>query len=179
MKKIKYLLFLFFLFSFANVKALALDQTKYEELNMKRAYVVCEYVFDLSKYNPSLKDLLIAAQSCPTDNVTVYEILMMKDLNGNMVRTYKELISGGQSATFPKLDVKEVYTGAIGGTNKRVLDSSPSTVTHTLNTKTISQTLYDNLNIKRYYVISGICLLASLLAIAADHITNAIFSGLF
>ena len=29
MKKIKYLLFLFFLFSFANVKALALDQTKY------------------------------------------------------------------------------------------------------------------------------------------------------
>ena len=153
MKKIKYLLFLFFLFSFANVKALALDQTKYEELNMKRAYVVCEYVFDLSKYNPSLKDLLIAAQSCPTDKVTVYEILMMKDLNGNMVRTYKELISGTNSATFPKLDLKEVYTGAIGTSNKRVLDSSPSTVTHTLNTKTISQTLYDNLNIKRSYVV--------------------------
>ena len=37
----------------------------------------------------------------------------------------------------------------------------------------------EEVNIKRYYVISGICLFASLLAIAADHITNAIFSGLF
>ena len=153
MKKIRYLLFLFFLLCFANVKALTLDQTKYEELKIKRAYVICEYVFDMANYNPSLKDLLLASQSCPTDKVTVYEIKISQDLNGNTTRSYQELLSGSKSATFPKIDIKEIYTGAIGTNNKKVVDSTPSTVVHKMNTKTVNQTYYDTLKISRSYIV--------------------------
>ena len=37
----------------------------------------------------------------------------------------------------------------------------------------------EEVNMKRYFIITGVCLAASLLAIAVDHITNAIFAGLF
>ena len=103
MKKIKYLLFLFFVLCFANVKALTLDQTKYEEQNLKRAYIVCEYAFDLSTYNPTLKDFLLAAQSCPKDQVKMYEIKISQDLNGNTTRSYKELLTNSNLASFPTL----------------------------------------------------------------------------
>ena len=119
----KYLLFLFFVLCFSNVKALTLDQTKYEAYGVKRAYVVCEYAFDLSAYNPTLKDFLLAAQSCPTDRVTIYEIKISKNLSGETVRSYSELLSGKKVTNFPTLDLKYIYTGAIGSNNKRVIEN--------------------------------------------------------
>ncbi len=153
MKKIKYLLFLFFVLCFANVKALTLDQTKYEEYKIKRAYVICEYAFDLANYNPSLKDFLLASQSCPTDKVSIYEIKISQDINGNTTRTYQELLSGSKVASFPTLDIKHIYTGAIGTSNRKTIDSTPSTVTHTLDTRTVDQAYYDSLNISRSYIV--------------------------
>ena len=153
MKKIKYLLFLFFVLCFANVKALTLDQTKYEELKIKRAYVICDYAFDLANYNPSLKDFLLAAQSCPTDKITIYELKLSQDINGNTTRTYQELLTNSKLATFPTLNLKHIYSGAIGSNNKKTIDSIASTVTHTLNTKSINQNTYDDLNISRSYIV--------------------------
>jgi len=155
MKKIKYILFLFFIFSFSNVKALTLDQTKYEEYNIKRSYVICEYIFDLSEYNPTLKDFLLAAQTCPTDNVNLYEIKVYKDMNGNKVRDYMELLTRSNVATFPTLNIKYINKGPIGSSNVQTIDSSASTVTHNIDTINVNQSVYDTLNIKRSYIVGA------------------------
>ena len=153
MKKMKYLLFLFFVLSFSNVKALTLDQTKYEAYGVKRAYVICDYAFDLSKHNPTLQDFMIAAQSCPTDRVSIYEIKISQDINGNTVRSYKELLSNATVGSFPTIDLKYIYTGSIGTNNRQVIDDSASTVPHYLDKISIDQNTYDGLNIKRAYIV--------------------------
>ena len=155
MKKMKYLLFLFFVLCFSNVKALTLDQTKYEAYGVKRAYIICDYAFDISKYNPTLKDLMLASQSCPTDKVTIYEVKISSDINGNTVRSYKELLSNKTLATFPSLDIKHFYVDAIGTNNKNTIDTSASTVTHYLDTISINQNTYNGYNIKRSYIVGA------------------------
>ena len=156
MKKIKYLLFLFFIFSFANVKALTLDQTRYEAYGIQRAYIICDYAFDLSKVNPKLKDFLLAAQSCPTDRVTVYEIKVSKGIDGNLTRSYQELLSSSKLQSFPTLNLKYIYSSSIGGNEqKEVIDSSSSTVTHVLDKTEINQTKYESYNITRSYIIGA------------------------
>ena len=155
MKKIKYLLFLFFIFSFSNVKALTLNQTKYEEYNIKRSYVLCDYIFDLSKYNPTLKDFLLAAQTCPTDNVTLYELKAYDDMNGEKVRSYSELLSRSRIATFPTLNVKYINTGPIGSSDSNTIDSSTSTITHNIDTINVNQDVYDKLKIERSYIVGA------------------------
>ena len=153
MKKMKYLLFLFFVLCLSNVKALTLDQTQYEAYGVKRAYVICDYAFDISKYNPTLKDLMLASQSCPTDSVTIYEIKISSDINGNIVRSYKELLSNSNLASFPTLDIKHFYTGAIGTNNRSTIDFRESEVTHYIDTVSVSQGMYDSYNINRSYIV--------------------------
>ena len=155
MKKIKYLLFLFFIFSFANVKALTLDQTGYEAYGIQRAYVICDYAFDLSSYTPTLKDFLLAAQSCPTDRISIYEIKISTNLKGETVRSYQELLSGSKVASFPAVNIRHFYTGAIGTSNKRTIDVSENDVIHYLDTISLSQSAYEALNIKRAYVVGS------------------------
>ena len=155
MKKIRYLLF-FFVLCFANVRALTLDQAKYEEFNIKRAYVVCDYIFDIAKHNPTLKDFLIASQSCPTDKVTILEIKISQDLQGNTARTYQDLLTGTKYSSFPKVNARYIYSSAIGANeNKRVIDSTISSVIHDLKTKVITQTEYDKYNLKRTYIVGA------------------------
>ena len=156
MKKIKYLLFLFFVLCLTNAKALTLNQTEYEKYGIKRAYIVCDYVFDLSKHNPTLRDFLLASQSCPTDRVTIYEIKISQDLNGNTTRTYQDLLTGTKYGSFPTLDIRYIYSSAIGtGEVKNTIDTTASSVTHDLETKVVNQATYDALNIKRAYIVGA------------------------
>ena len=169
----KYLLFLFFVLCLSNVKALTLDQTQYEAYGVKRAYVICDYAFDISKYNPTLKDLMLASQSCPTDSVTIYEIKISSDINGNIVRSYKELLSNSNLASFPALDIKHFYTGAIGTNNRSTIDFRESEVTHYIDTVSVNQGMYDSYNINRSYIV-GVTVSSGNLCLKTD--TSKCFS---
>ena len=115
MKKIvKYLLIIFMVFvSISEIKALKLSQSEYEELNLKRAYVVGEYIFDLSKHNPTLKDLMLAAQSSPAGDVSIIEIKIAENLDGELTKEYRELLSSKTLEVFPSLNVKYIYMSEI------------------------------------------------------------------
>ena len=81
MKKIlKFLIIVLTLCLFVNVKAKSYTEDEYKGLNISRGYVVCNYVFDIDSYNPTLKDFLLAAQTCPSNTVTIYEIKYAKNL---------------------------------------------------------------------------------------------------
>ena len=85
MKKcIKLLSLLFILLFTVSVKAKTLTEAEYKELKIDRAYILCDYVFDMKNgFNPTLRDFLLASQTCPKNNVTIYEIKYSKDINGN------------------------------------------------------------------------------------------------
>lgn len=94
-KSIKYLLtILLLLFSVTHVQALNLSQSEYEDYNIKRAYVVGKYIFDLSKHNPTLKDLMLAAQSSPTGDVSIIEIKIVTNIDVEETKEYRELLDG-------------------------------------------------------------------------------------
>ena len=114
MKKIFKLLVLVFLMLFCiNTKAKELEEKEYKNYNVKRGYIVCNYVFDISKYNPTLKDLLLASQSCPIDDVSIYEIKYSEDINGNATSSYRELLDSKELTKFPNLDISYIFYGDI------------------------------------------------------------------
>ena len=156
MKKVKYLLFLFFVLCLTNAKALSLNQTEYEKYGIKRAYVICDYVFDLSKHNPTLKDFMLASQSCPTDRISIIEIKISQDLSGKTTRTYQDLLTGTKYGTFPTLNVRYIYSSAIGSDEKKnTVDETASEVFHDIETKIIDQKTFDSYNVKRAYIVGA------------------------
>lgn len=113
-KSIKILfIILMLLFCTTRINALDLSQSEYEEYNIKRAYVVGKYIFDLSKHNPTLKDLMLAAQSSPTGDVSIIEIKIATNINGEETKEYRELLDGTKLTEFPKLDVKYIYSSEV------------------------------------------------------------------
>ena len=110
---IKLLLGLFIFLGIIKVNALELSQQEYESYNITRAYVVGDYIFDLSKHNPTLKDFLIAGQSLPAGEASIIEIKIAENLDGELVREYRELLESKTLETFPDLDVKYIYHGEI------------------------------------------------------------------
>lgn len=100
-----------------NVNALTVNQTVYENYNIRRSYIVCNYMFDLSKHNPTLKDFLIAGQSCPNGKVSIVEIKIAENLNGNLTREYRELLEPKKLSSFPTLDLKYIYRSSINTNN--------------------------------------------------------------
>ena len=127
MKKIsKLLLALLFFCLVVNVKAKSYTEEEYKGLNISRGYVICNYVFDLSSYNPTLKDFLLASQSCPTNNVSIYEIKYAKNINGQLVTSYTNLLTGDKLDSFPNIDLKFVEKGSVEGTKKVAFLSFPT-----------------------------------------------------
>ena len=115
MKKIFRNLFaiLLILFSITNISALELNQIDYEKYNIKRAYVVGKYIFDLSKHNPTLRDFMLAAQSAPVGEVSIIEIKMAENLDGELIKEYRELLDSNKLEEFPKLNVDYIYRSEI------------------------------------------------------------------
>ena len=73
MRKLRILIGIFLVMMLVNVKAQVLSLSDYESLNVERAYIIGNYLFDISNgYNPSLKDLLISASYENKDNIKVY-----------------------------------------------------------------------------------------------------------
>ena len=103
-KSIKFLfIILLVLIGTTKINALELSQSKYEEYNIKRAYVVGKYIFDLSKHNPTLKDLMLAAQSSPTGDVSIIEIKIATNIDGEETKEYRELLEAKKLTEFPNL----------------------------------------------------------------------------
>lgn len=89
---------------------LYITEEEYTNLGIERAYVIGNYLFDISmNYNPSLRDLLIAASYENKENINVYEIKISTNINGEIVKEYRELLSNTELDSFPKIEVKYVY----------------------------------------------------------------------
>ena len=118
MKKIfSFVLFIMIFLCFSNAKAKVLSESEYKSYGIKRGYVICNYIFDISKHNPTLKDFLLASQTCSKDNVTIYEIKYGKDINGNITTSYVELLENKKITSFPNLDVTIIFSSEIMTSN--------------------------------------------------------------
>jgi len=152
----KVLLLVFSLTCFYNVNARTYTEKEYKDLGIKRSYIVCDYLFDLSDINPTLKDLLLASQSCKPDQVSIYEIKFAKNVNGKETKTYRELLTDKELNTFPKIDLKYLYKSSIGTSdNKEIVDGNQSDVTHDLITVNLNSNEYSDLDLQRTYVVGG------------------------
>ena len=157
MKKIsKLLLALLFFCLVVNVKAKSYTEEEYKGLNISRGYVICNYVFDLSSYNPTLKDFLLASQSCPTNNVSIYEIKYAKNINGQLVTSYTNLLTGDKLDSFPNIDLKFVEKGSVEGkNNETVLDNTPIADTDNLQAINVDSNKFKSLGVSRTYVVGS------------------------
>ena len=117
MKKIKGIIIgLVLTISFAlikNVNAVKLTQQEYESFNIKRAYVIGDYIFDLSHHNPTLWDFMRAISNSNTSNVEIIEISITENLFGDIEKKYTSLENNETLEAFPELDVKYIYRSAI------------------------------------------------------------------
>ena len=87
-----------------------ITEDEYINLGIERAYVIGNYLFDISNnFNPSLKDLLIASSYVDIDNVKVYELKISTNIYGDIVKEYRELLDNVLLDSFPNITIKYVY----------------------------------------------------------------------
>ena len=139
-----------------SVKAKSYTEEEYKSLNINRSYIVCNYLFDVGVYNPTLKDLLLAAQSCPNNQISLYEIKYAKDINGKLTTSFMNLLTNKKLSSFPELDVRFIERGSVATkTNETVVDSTPNTNTYDLETISVDSTKFESLGVKRTYVVGS------------------------
>ena len=157
MKKIsKLLLALLFFCLVVNVKARTYTEEEYKGLNISRGYVICNYVFDLSSYNPGLKDFLLASQSCPSGSLYVYDIKYSKTGTGQSVSSYIDLLTGQKLDSFPNIDIKFVEKSSIAThSSETVLDSTPVSETDDLQAINVDSNKFKSLGVNRTYVVGS------------------------
>ena len=112
-RKVLFLVIVFVLFATYRVSARVVNENEFKSFNIKRSYVLCNYVFDVGKHNPTLKDFLLASQSCPIDDVSIYEIKYGQDINGNNQTSYTDLLNNIKLSEFPTLDIRYIFYGEI------------------------------------------------------------------
>ena len=112
-KGINLLLAIIVFLTIGKINALEINGQEYESYNITRSYVVGDYIFDLSKHNPTLRDLMLAAQTLPTGEAAIIEIKIAENLDGEMQKEYRELLSSENLEKFPSLDVKYIYMSEI------------------------------------------------------------------
>ena len=155
MKKYLFLIFAILLFKYPIVYAKEITLDEFEnDLRLERAYVVCNHVFDISKgYNPTLKDLLIAASYCKTNDVNVYEIKISQNINDEKIYEFRELLTNTKLLFFPKINVKYIYYDSIGSNSYDDIDEEMNLIYNNSSTEILNKQIYENLNINRAYVI--------------------------
>ncbi len=154
MRMFRIILLLCISFMLSDVHAKEITQNEFEnELHIERAYIVDNYLFDISDgFNPSLKDLLIASSYNSKDNINVYEIKITENINGDIVREYRELLENKTLNSFPSIDIKYIYKGSVSGGAKEVVDNK--VLTHNISRAGIlEETKYNDLNIERAYIL--------------------------
>ena len=151
----KKFIFCLLLCLFIQVNAKEITLNEYEnELKIERSYIVCNHVFDLTNgYNPSLKDLLVAASYCDIDKVSVYEIKISENINGDIIREYNDLLNNESLSTFPSIDIKYIYYNNISSDDFKDIDNNKTLSYKSSNTKELLEDSYNNLNIERAYIL--------------------------
>ena len=128
-KGINLLLAIIVFLTIGKINALEINGQEYESYNITRSYVVGNYIFDLSKHNPTLRDLMLAAQTLPTGEAAIFEIKIAENLDGEMQKEYRELLSSENLEKFPSLDVKYIYMSEIKPDNpeeeKKIMIDEP------------------------------------------------------
>ena len=84
MKKIKFIIIILVLVVFPSiVNAKKLDYDYYKKLNVKYAFIVGDYMFNMDNgYSPTLEDIMIASRTIAADEpTTLYEIRMFPAWN--------------------------------------------------------------------------------------------------
>ena len=83
MKKIKFIIIILVLVVFPSiVNAKTLDYDYYKKLNVKYAFIVGDYMFNMDNgYSPTLEDIMIASRTIAADEpTTLYEIRMFTEI---------------------------------------------------------------------------------------------------
>ena len=119
--KIVILLFFICSFSMINAESNNMTESEYNSLNVKRSYIIGDYIFDLSRYNPSLQDLMLAAQTQDLGDVSVYELVIAEDIDGNVTKKYTELLDNNRLSAFPSIKPMYICTGSIGNENCNII----------------------------------------------------------
>ena len=87
-----------------------ITEEDYINLGIERAYVVGNYLFDISNnFNPSLKDLLVAASYLNIDAVSIYELKISTNIHGDVVKEYIELLDNVKLDAFPEIKIKYIF----------------------------------------------------------------------
>lgn len=119
--KIVILLFFICSFSITNAESNNMSESEYNSLNIRRSYIIGDYIFDLSRYNPSLQDLMLAAQTQDLGDVSVYELVIAEDIDGNVTKKYTELLDNSRLSAFPSIKPMYICTGSIGNENCNII----------------------------------------------------------
>ena len=157
MKKLLKVVIIIFILIIYPVEAKILNTNNFiDTYHLERVYVVDRYAFDLSNgFNPSLKDLLIAASYNTNNNISVYEIKITKNINHDLVHEYSELLDENELDEFPRIDVKYIYDKSISKDNSSYLDIDDSIqlVYGKSNAKVLTEEEFNELGISHAYVI--------------------------
>ena len=138
------------------VKAKVLNVNDIENVyKLERSYVVDKYIFDLSKgFNPSLKDLLIAASHNTENDISVYEVKISQNINNDMVYEYRELLNNTELNAFPNIDVKYIYNNTVSNNYNYVdVDPDMNLVYGNSNAKILTEEEFNELGIDHAYAI--------------------------
>ena len=122
------LVFIINILFLTNAKAVVLNQTEYEQLGIRRSYVIGKYVFDLSSHNPTLWDFLRATAFSDLDasmgDIQIIEIKVAENEDGEIERSYTSLETGEKLNSFPNLNIKYIYRSAIMPSNPSAEDKT-------------------------------------------------------
>ena len=126
MKKIKFIIIILVLVVFTSiVNAKTLDYDYYKRLNVKYAFIVGDYMFNMDNgYSPSLEDIMIASRTIKDGNpTTLYEIRMFPAWNYFSVSEIYKNTSSNDKNILENMNIRYIYRNNIKKANSKEFDT--------------------------------------------------------
>lgn len=126
MKKIKFIIIILVLVVFPSiVNAKTLDYDYYKKLNVKYAFIVGDYMFNMDNgYSPTLEDIMIASRTIEADKpTTLYEIRMFPAWNFFSINEIYRNTNSNDKTILESMNIKYVYRNSIKTANSTEFDT--------------------------------------------------------
>lgn len=106
-------------------QAKQLDYDYYKRLNVKYAFIVGDYMFNMDNgYSPSLEDIMIASRTIKEGNpTTLYEIRMFPAWNYFSVSEIYKNTSSNDKNILENMNVRYIYRNNIKKANSKEFDT--------------------------------------------------------
>ncbi len=126
MKKMKFIIAILVLTVIPNiVNAKTLDYDYYKKLNVKYAFIVGDYMFNMDNgYSPTLEDIMIASRTiADSEPTTLYEIRMFPAWNFFSINEIYRNTSSNDKTILESMSIKYVYRNSIKKANSTEFDT--------------------------------------------------------